>query len=95
MKNHKMVGGKLLQTNKKWSHLKMKQREEIYEYLKEEYRKFFKENNRLPNKEDKKVILNNVYSFIKSREIWIPYYEVKKFLYSKTNKLNKMLLKNN
>lgn len=95
MKNHKMVNGKLLQTNKKWSHLKMRQREEIYNYFKEEYKKFFKENNKVPTKEDRRIILDKVYSLIEDREIWIPYNEVKRFFSSKIIKLNKMLLKNN
>lgn len=95
MKNHKMVGGKLLQTNKKWSHLTMKEKETIYNHLKELYIDFFNKNKRVPNKEDKKIISDELYSFIKDRDIWIPYGEVRKFLLSKTIKLNKMLLKNN
>ena len=31
MKNHEWVDGKLLQTNKKYSHLKQKQKERIYQ----------------------------------------------------------------
>lgn len=33
MKNHEWVGDKLLQTNKKYSHLKQKQRDKIYEWM--------------------------------------------------------------
>ncbi|MED2645411.1 transposase, partial [Bacillus thuringiensis] len=29
MKNHTMVNGKLLQTNKRWSHLRQKQKDHI------------------------------------------------------------------
>ena len=32
-KNHKMIDGRLLQTNKKYSQLKMKQKEKIAEWL--------------------------------------------------------------
>ena len=32
-KNHKMIDGRLLQTNKKYSQLKMKQKEKIAEWM--------------------------------------------------------------
>ena len=33
MKNHEWVDGKLLQTNKKYSQLKLKQKEKIHEWM--------------------------------------------------------------
>lgn len=59
MKNHKKAGGKLLQTNKKWHHLKRSQREWITNELKEH-------------------TVDEVYSKIQEKEIWIPYNEIKK-----------------
>ena len=35
-KNHKIVNGKLLQTDKRFSQLKMKQKEKIYNWMYEE-----------------------------------------------------------
>ncbi|WOA66580.1 hypothetical protein RVY75_28565 (plasmid) [Bacillus mycoides] len=40
MKNHKKVNGKILQTNKKWSPLKRKQKEHISNWLRREYTQF-------------------------------------------------------
>lgn len=94
MKNHKVVNGKLLQENKKWSQLKNNQKELIYNYLREQYVLFGKNNyNKIPNKEQKIDILDNTYSFIKEKDIWIPYAEVRKFLISKSNKLNTLIKK--
>ncbi len=39
MRNHEWVNGKLLQTNKKYSHLKLKQKEKIYQWMYDSYRK--------------------------------------------------------
>lgn len=87
MKNHKMVDGKLLQTNKKWSALKLSQKEYISNLIREEYVDFIKENNHHPKDEEKEELLNKVYSKIEEREIWIPFSEVKKQFLSKTSKL--------
>lgn len=41
MKNHEMVDGKLLQTNKKYSQLKQKQKDKIAVWMYEETRNMF------------------------------------------------------
>lgn len=47
MKNHtRNSKGQLLQTNKKWSHLKQKQRETILTWLREAYIEKIKVHNR-------------------------------------------------
>lgn len=48
MKNHQLVNGKLLQTNKKFSHLKRKQKEQISQWLYEAYRSNFLANGKPP-----------------------------------------------
>lgn len=40
MKNHKIVNGELLQTNKKWSHLKQSQRIWIADITKKSHEKY-------------------------------------------------------
>ena len=75
MKNHVRVGGKLLQTNKKWSHLKQKQRDWIANITKDEYEHYIFEHKKTPHKSGKAKIINNVCDKINEREIWIPYYE--------------------
>ncbi len=43
MKNHIRINGQLLQTNKKWSHLKEKQKTWIMETARREYDRFVRE----------------------------------------------------
>ncbi|MBT2580037.1 hypothetical protein J7E43_22100, partial [Bacillus sp. ISL-8] len=50
MKNHIKVNGKLLQTNKKWSHLRQKQKEYISDWLHREYIQFIRTHHRKPRK---------------------------------------------
>ena len=75
MKNHIKVDGRLLQTNKKWSQLKQKQREWICEITREEYRKYLIANKSKPYKKRKGDIVNAVYDRINERGIWIPFRE--------------------
>jgi len=77
MKNHIRVGGQLLQTNKKWSHLKQKQREWIAKITKDEYDRYINRHKKMPGKSGKAEIIDNVYDKINEREIWIPFYEAK------------------
>ena len=44
MKNHEWVDGKLLQTNKKYSHLKHKQKERIYQWMYDAYKSAYKKS---------------------------------------------------
>ena len=53
MKNHEWVDGKLLQTNKKYSHLKQKQKERIYQWMYDAYKSVYKKSGKYPD--DKKV----------------------------------------
>lgn len=41
MKNHKVVDGHLLQTNKKYSHLKLKQKNRIAEWMYQETKEYY------------------------------------------------------
>lgn len=85
-KNHKMVDGKLLQTNKPFSQLKQRQKEKINEWLYAEYRRYYEENGSAPDKRCNADILGAVYEKISAAEIWIPFGEVQKFFYSHKNK---------
>ena len=49
-KNHQMVNGKLLQTNKQWSALKEKQKEWITETARQAHSKAVQENGKPVNK---------------------------------------------
>ena len=75
MKNHVKVDGKLLQTIKKWSHLKNSQKTWIFEIAKEEHAAYVKAHGKLPMKQSKRIVVDKVYGRIREREIWIPYDE--------------------
>ena len=80
MKNHIRVGGKLLQTNKTWVHLKRKQQEWIFRIARERYEAFIEKRGKLPVEGSKKQLIEEVYTIIQDREIWIPYGEVYRVL---------------
>lgn len=86
MKNHTRVGGKLLQTNKRFSHLKQTQKEWILGRLRTRYIEALKESGGKPSNQVRDQILDDVYAEIEERDIWIPYGEVKKYYFSKISK---------
>ena len=47
-KNHKMIDGKLLQTDKKYSHLKLKQKEKIAEWMYLETKAYYEKTIHFP-----------------------------------------------
>lgn len=78
-KNHKVIDGRLLQTDKKYSHLKLKQKEKIYAWMYEETKSFHDRNGKCPTKKDEDtVVVDEVYDRIEESGIWIPYGEVYK-----------------
>ena len=48
-KIHKKIDGQLLQMNKKYSNLKMKQKDKITGWVYEEYKKYVTENEKTPD----------------------------------------------
>ncbi|OQR53274.1 transposase [Bacillus sp. CDB3] len=84
MKNHDRVNGQLLQTNKKWSHLKQNQKDLTAEWLQEEYRSFIDMYSRKPKQYEEEYILDSVMERIQTQGIKLPYVEVQTyFLYKK------------
>ena len=71
-KNHVRVNGTLLQTNKKWSHLKQKQRDWIYGITRSEHKKYVEEHSQLPLKADKKKLISVIETKVDERGIWLP-----------------------
>lgn len=94
-KNHKLVDGRLLQTDKKFSALKERQREKISGWLLEEYKLEVKKHGVPLGKKQKEQILDAVYDKIQEHEIWIPYYEVKQYFSSRLAKWNRKYAKLN
>lgn len=91
-KNHKMVDGRLLQTDKKYSNLKMGQKEKINIWLNEEIRRYYKETGMLPRKEAGfQLVMDRLYERIEEADIWIPYGEIhKRFFGSRNGRIDKV-----
>ena len=81
-----MINGKLLQMNKSFSQLKQKQKEKIQEWLYQEYARIYDEIEKPPNSKRNIEILSAVYDKIEAAEIWIPFYEVEKYFYSRKHR---------
>lgn len=95
MKNHIKVNGKLLQTNKRFSQLKNSQKDWITTELYKLYHNKMKERRttrKLPP-EQRDIVISSLYDQIGNREIWIPYGEVKKYVFSKITKIVKSFQK--
>lgn len=89
MKNHIKVDGKLLQTNKKWSHLKSRQKEWIHGVAKEEYAAYVEKFGRLPIKSGKQIVVSKVDERICEREIWIPWPEIEVHVGKMIDRMNR------
>lgn len=93
MKNHQMVDGRLLQTNKKFSALKERQKMRIAEWTYEAYKDCYVNSGKVPNKSKESVILNYVFNKIEEAGIWIPDGEIYKYYHSRRSRLQKRLQK--
>lgn len=89
MKNHERINGRLLQINKKWSHLKQRQQIWIYDVAREEYAAYVAQYGKLPRKSGKQIIFNKVHDRILEREIWIPYGEMERVVNRFIDKQNR------
>ena len=92
-KNHKLINGKLLQTDKQYSQLKMKQQEKISDWYYQAYRQVYFESGRLPDARQENDILFDLMQKIESAEIWIPAYEVERHFASKRASIQKRVLR--
>jgi 8-oxo-dGTP diphosphatase len=92
-KNHKMIDGRLLQTDKKYSQLKIKQKEKIAEWMFQATRDYYIKKCTFPNDKHLEEVVDSVYERIEDAEIWIPYGEVFKHYKSKRSDINKRVRK--
>ena len=92
-KNHKMVEGKLLQMDKKFSALKESQKTKIAEWFYEAYRKAYIECGKIPSKRENAMILEYVFQKIDEAGIWIPNREIYAYYNRRKRKLQKRLEK--
>lgn len=89
MKNHVWQDGQLLQTNKKWSALKEKQKAWIYQVTAEEHASYVAVHGRLPIKERKSKVLDRVHERMNERGIWIPYPEFRTHVNKAIDRINR------
>ena len=92
-KNHKMVNGRLLQTDKKFSALREKQKIKIAEWIYEAYRKCYLESGKIPVKKNDSEVLSDVFVKIEEAQIWIPDGEIYAYCHKRKGKLQKRLEK--
>lgn len=71
-KIHKKIDGQLLQMNKSFNNLKLKQKEKITAWVYEEYKKYVTENEIVPDSEADEHIIDAVLDKINEAQIWIP-----------------------
>ncbi len=90
-KIHKKIDGQLLQMNKSFSNLKMKQKEKITTWVYEEYKKYVTENERVPDSEADAHIIDKVLDMIDEAQIWISAGEIASYYYRKKPQLQKRL----
>ncbi|WP_408008490.1 transposase [Pseudalkalibacillus sp. A8] len=86
---------KILQTNKRFSQLKNSQKDCIATVFYNIYHNKMKERRttrKLPP-DQRDIVISSLYGQIQNREIWIPYDEVKKYVFSKTTKVVKSFKK--
>ena len=95
MKNHQIVNGKLLQTNKKFSHLKEHQKEQISLWLYEAYRSSSLANGQSSAVENDADIIAAVMEKITDAGIWIPEGEVVAYYRSRKPHFQKRITKEN
>ena len=92
-KNHKMTDGKLLQTDKKYVQLKLKQKEKIAEWMFQATRDYYTKNYTFPNDRQIEKVVDTVYEKIEEAEIWVPYGEVLRHYKSKRAAINRHVRK--
>lgn len=77
-KNHKKINNRLIQTDKKYSQLKLKQKGKIADWIYQETKKYCDQFDQIPEPFYPEEVLERVYERIEEADIWIPYYEVAK-----------------
>ncbi len=87
-----MVDGRLLQMNKQYKSLKMKQKEKIGTWINEEITQYYRDNAVWPRKEEEFYkILDKLYARIEAAGIWIPYDEVcEHYMGKRISRINKL-----
>jgi hypothetical protein len=86
LKNHIRVNGRLLQTNKSFSALKLKQREWIATLLREKSITLMQKQRRKLSHLEREQVLEETLTAIEKKGIWIPDHEVRQYYASKVQR---------
>lgn len=92
-KNHVRIDGRLLQTDKKFSALKERQKTKTAEWFYEGYKSCYMESGRFPDRREDEKILAYVFEKIGEAQIWIPDGEIYGYYRRRKPKLQKRLEK--
>ena len=90
-KIHKKIEGQLLQMNKTFNNLKMKQKDKITGWVYEEYKKYVTEHDKTPDSLADAQIVEVVLDKINEAQIWIPDAEIYDYYRRKKLQLQKRL----
>ena len=90
-KVHKQVDGRLLQMNKTFHNLKMKQKDKITGWVYEAYESYATQNERIPDAAADVQIIGSVLDNIEKAGIWIPDGEIISYYHRKKPHLQKRL----
>ena len=93
LKNHIRVNGRLLQTNKKFSALKLRQKEWIASLLRSKTISLILEHQRQLKRPERERILQETLIAIEQKGIWIPDCEVRRYYDSKVQRYYKSFYK--
>ena len=91
MAKSKKIDGQLLQMNKKFSNLKMKQKDKIIGWVFEEYKKYVTEHDKVPDSLADEQIVEAVLDKINEAQIWIPDGEIYDYYRRKKPQLQRRL----
>ena len=80
-KNHEITDGRLVQTDKKYSHLKLRQKEKIAEWMFQETKDYYTKKYTFPNDKQLSEVVDKIYKRIEKAGIWIPYGEIFKMYF--------------
>ena len=91
LKTHKKIDGLLLQMNKTFSNLKMKQKDKITGWVYAEYQKYVTDHEKVPDSLADEQIVEAVLDKINEAQIWIPDGEIYDYYRRKKPQLQKRL----
>jgi hypothetical protein len=93
VKNHIRVNGRLLQTNKKFSALKLRQKESIAFLLRSKTISLMLEHQRQLRRSEREQVLQETLNAIEQKGIWIPNCEVRRYYDSRIQRYYKSFYK--